>query len=140
MTSDIPDFTQELTFSTSRSSGPGGQNVNKLETKVELRFSIKNSKILDEKQKQKIIAKLASKITGSEEIIITSQHYRSQIKNKIHCEAKFYTLLSACLKEEVLRIASRPPASVKENRIKLKKRTGILKPFRGNLKNKLSRD
>ena len=62
--SNIPDLTDELQFSFSRSSGPGGQNVNKVNSKVELRFDIANSALLNAEQKQILTTKLGSKINS----------------------------------------------------------------------------
>jgi len=115
------DFSNEFVFSTSRSGGPGGQNVNKVNTKVELRFSIPNSILLSEIEKQVLLDKLASKLTLEDELIIVSQSERSQLGNKDKCVEKFYLIISKSLKPRKKRIASKPTRASKEKRIEGKK-------------------
>jgi len=79
---NIPDLSSEFQFLTSRSSGPGGQNVNKVNSKVELRFDIPNSSLLNDEQKEILLAKLATKITSDGILSVVSQRDRSQLANK----------------------------------------------------------
>ena len=81
MESDI-DLSSECIFAASRSSGPGGQNINKVNTKVELRFNITDSKILNDSEKELLLEKLASRINQEGLLILSSQSERSQLKNK----------------------------------------------------------
>lgn len=74
------DFASEFTFATSRSSGAGGQNVNKVNTKVELRFSIPDSQLLRDREKEILVEKIGSRLTLSQELIIVSQEERTQLK------------------------------------------------------------
>ena len=76
------DLSSEFVYKTSRSSGAGGQNVNKVSTKVELRFSIINSALLIDDEKKMLSVKLASKISADGDLIITSQVERTQLGNK----------------------------------------------------------
>jgi len=115
------NFSNEFVFCTSRSGGPGGQNVNKVNTKVELRFSIPNSILLSEIEKQVLLDKLASKLTLEDELIIVSQSERSQLGNKDKCVEKFYLIISKSLKPRKKRIASKPTRASKEKRIEGKK-------------------
>ena len=80
---------QEAKFSASRSSGPGGQHVNKVNTKIELRFNVKESEALSEYEKNIIISKLVNKLTTNYELIITVQTTRSQLKNKKEAIQRF---------------------------------------------------
>jgi ribosome-associated protein len=88
------DFQSEFQFSASRSGGPGGQNVNKVSSKVELRFNVLNSNLLDETEKKIIQEKLGSRINNNGELIMVSQSERSQLKNKEKVVERFYLLLS----------------------------------------------
>jgi ribosome-associated protein len=133
----LPDLTSECTFTTLRSSGPGGQHVNKTETKVELRFNVIGSHLLTDFQKNKIITKLADKLIENQTTIsITCQESRSQLKNKTIGLKKLHEMLSALIKPEKPRIPTKPSQESKEKRIEQKKLSGQLKNLRGNLKNK----
>ncbi len=72
----------EIKFQTSRSSGPGGKNVNKTNSKVTLRFDVANSFVLTEEEKEIILVKLSSRLTSEGELILSSQEKRSQLQNK----------------------------------------------------------
>ncbi|MCF6297519.1 MAG: aminoacyl-tRNA hydrolase, partial [Flavobacteriaceae bacterium] len=80
VTSDV--ILKELEFNFSRSSGPGGQHVNKVNTKVGLRFDVSGSKILNEEQKELLMEKLANKLTKEGVLVLSSQEARSQLLNK----------------------------------------------------------
>ena len=115
------EFDKELKFSFSRSGGPGGQHVNKVNTKVELRFSIEASLVLIEEQKQTILSKLAKQITQDGELIIISQATRSQLKNKSEAVAKFYNIINKALKPVKKRKPKTVSKAAKEKRLKDKK-------------------
>jgi ribosome-associated protein len=134
---ELPDLTSEFVFTTSRSSGPGGQLVNKVETRVELRYDITNSVLLEERIKHNIINKLGTKINNDGSIIIASQIHRSQLKNKQECIKKMYELLVEAAIVEKPRKVTKTPKAVKEARLKEKKKTSDLKSMRGNLKGKI---
>jgi ribosome-associated protein len=137
MTEDLPDLMTEFIFTTSRSSGPGGQNVNKVETKVEVKFDVNNSKLLSLKHKSKIQRELGGRLTQDGILAITSQEKRTQLQNKDHAVKKLYIILNEALLEEKERIATRPTRSSVNNRIKTKKIGSENKKFRGNLKGKV---
>ena len=124
------DLSSEFVFKTSRSSGAGGQNVNKVNTKVELRFSIANSLILSEEEKSILIEKLASKITSDGELIITSQVERTQLGNKHKCEQKFYSLISKALTPRKKRKPTKPSFSSIVKRIEGKRMHSVKKEMR----------
>lgn len=137
MDAKLTDLSSECIFATSRSSGPGGQNVNKTETKVELRFNIDDSQLLSSVQKNVLVAKLAGKLVDNDTtILITSQAFRSQLQNKIKAINKLHELISRLLTPEVPRKPTKPTKTSKEKRIAEKKQTGDIKSMRGNLKNK----
>ena len=110
----LPDgrsLTTELSWSASRSSGPGGQNVNKVSTKVELRFNVGNSSLLTPEEKALLMDKLAKRINSQGELVLVSQSERTQLKNKVAVTGKFYSLLAAALKPRKKRKPGRPSAN-----------------------------
>lgn len=121
---------KELNFSFSRSSGPGGQSVNKLNTKAELRFSITESVLLLEKQKQMILEKLSGYINQEGEFIIVSQASRSQLQNKEIAMEKFYDLLNKALTPKKRRLKTKASRASKERRLQAKKQHGEKKSRR----------
>lgn len=128
---DIENITKEIQFKTSRSGGKGGQNVNKVSSKVELIFDIRNSYSLDEPQKEKLLLKLSSKLDTDGLLHVVSQTSRSQIDNKKIAIEKLHKLLENGLKETKKRIATKPKKGAKEKRLNDKKITGEIKKLRG---------
>jgi ribosome-associated protein len=104
----------ELKFRTSRSSGKGGQNVNKTETKVELIFSVSGSAGLSALEQELVLKKLKNRINDSGELKICSSQHRSQGMNKQHVIEKFFDRIAQALKPENKRVATNVPAAVKE--------------------------
>lgn len=115
------DFITELQFQTARSSGPGGQNVNKVETKVQLKFDINNSLILSEEEKLTLLQKASNKVDQEGFIHLSSQEKRSQIQNKELVIRKFYDLLRTAFHKKKIRKASKPSKGAIEERLKSKK-------------------
>ena len=120
----------ELIYSASRSGGPGGQNVNKVNTKVELRFHVKNSSSLTEYEKEKILIILKNRINSDGELLITSQSERSQLLNRKKAEDKFFKLLTSALTEKTLRKSTIPTVISKVKRLEKKKKRGEIKRLR----------
>ena len=118
---DIRDFSGEFHFSASRSSGPGGQNVNKVSTKMELRFHVASSALLSDDEKILVAEKLASRINGDGELVLVSQSERSQLQNKDKVIGKFYTLLSRALTLRKTRKPTRPSRASREERLEVKR-------------------
>ena len=121
---------KELTFATSRSSGPGGQNVNKVNTRVELRFHVEKSMLLSESEKHRINLKLKNRINSEGELMIVAQTERSQLKNKEEAIERFYHLLAMALKPVIKRRPTQPTRSSVEKRIQTKKLKGEIKNLR----------
>ncbi len=124
------NFEAEFEFITSRSSGPGGQNVNKTETRVELRFDVTKSNLISEEEKTKIRLKYEHKISKEGILSITSQTSRSQLENKIDCIRKFYEMLSIAFKPEKKRKPTKIPRAVQLNRLEGKKKNAEKKQNR----------
>jgi ribosome-associated protein len=123
----------ELEFTTSRSSGPGGQNVNKVNSKVTLRFDIRNSLILTGEEKELLSGKLKSRITVEGVLVINAQEKRSQLQNKEEAVAKFEELVAKAFVKKKARKATKPSKSSVQKRITGKKKNSEKKQWRQKL-------
>ena len=109
-------LSSELDFSASRSDGPGGQNVNKVNSKITLRFDVRGSQLLKEEQKDRILNKLSSRLTKDGVLVLSCQTHRSQLQNKIDVEEKLNSLLLTALNVEKTRKKTKPTKSSREKR------------------------
>jgi ribosome-associated protein len=112
---------KEVKIQAMRSSGPGGQNVNKVNTKIELRFKIIDSEILNDSEKQILVTKFNNRINKEGELILTSQTERSQVKNKENVFERFYVLIEKALVRVKKRKATKPTKASNQKRIDTKK-------------------
>jgi ribosome-associated protein len=126
------DFSPEWQFRTSRSSGKGGQNVNKVETRVELLFNPEASAILTADQKELIVQKLPNRMNAEGFLIISSEEDRSQLKNKENAIRKFYDLLDFALRVPRRRKKTKPSKASVQKRLESKKRHSEKKAMRRN--------
>ncbi len=129
----IPDLSAELSFQASRSSGAGGQNVNKVNTRVELRFNVDDSQNLTESEKQILKTKLQNRINKEGELIVVSQSERTQFKNREKAEERFYSLIIRALTPAKERKPTHPTKASKEKRISEKKEVAEKKARRRNI-------
>jgi ribosome-associated protein len=115
------DLSGEFIFSSSRSSGPGGQNVNKVNSRIELRFNLSGSALLTDDEKTKIQSALGNRINKEGFLILVSQSERSQLANKKKVTERFYKLLHKALVPVKKRKPTRPTLASRERRIESKK-------------------
>ena len=115
----IPDA--ELGFAASRSGGPGGQNVNKVATKVTLTFDVASSPSLTDEQRSRIRSRLARRISKDGVLQVVSQRHRTQGANRAAALERFVELLRAALAADLPRLPTRPSRGAKERRVEEKK-------------------
>ena len=120
----------ELQFKAVRSSGAGGQNVNKVSSKVVLSFDLKNSQGLSEEEKALLENKLSSRLTSDQILILNCDEDRSQLKNKSIVIKRFLDIITAGLVVPKIRKATKIPKSVIRKRIKDKKNLSEIKKSR----------
>jgi ribosome-associated protein len=128
------EILKEVVFKTSRSGGKGGQNVNKVSTKVELVFHIQNSLSLSDMQKLMLLNKLSGMLDSEGFLHVVSQASRSQLENKKIAIAKFFKLLKSAFVVKKPRKATKPTKTAVEKRIKSKKIAGEQKKLRAKIK------
>ncbi len=128
----IKNIFRETSFKTSRSGGKGGQNVNKLETKVEIEFNVALSESLTTAQKEIIISKHTS-ISEDGILKLVSSTHRTQLENKQEVKEKLITLLNRLLKPVKKRYATKPSRSSKLKKLEGKKKRGEIKSLRKKL-------
>ena len=120
----------ELRFEFARSSGPGGQNVNKVETKVRLLFDLRASRSLDGRQRAVIEERLATRITKAGVLHVTSQRHRNREANRRATIDRFVELLGAALEEDTPRVRTKVPKAVRKKRLESKRRRSQKKALR----------
>lgn len=132
--SSLPEtLLQEVFFKATTSGGKGGQNVNKVATKVELYFDIPGSKILSDEEKELLIEKLSAKISDEGILRLISSEKRTQLENKEGVKKKFVSIITKSLTKPKPRKKTRPSKASKEERIKDKKLVGEKKKNRAKI-------
>mgnify|MGYP000106046914 CR=1 FL=1 len=112
---------EEFEFRYDRSSGPGGQNVNKVNSKVTLRWSVVNSTSLPEEVRARLLQKLGGRITKNGEIVVASQRYRDQPRNQEDCLEKVRKMLEQVATAPKRRKPTKPTRGSRERRLKDKR-------------------
>lgn len=123
----------ELNFRYARSSGPGGQHVQRTETKVELLFDLAGSPSLSEAQRQLALSRLGGRVDQLGVLHLTSQTGRSQLENRADVVERFLRLLAAALKPAKARRPTRPTAAARQERLEGKRRRSQSKRLRGRV-------
>lgn len=130
---DLKALHAELQFRTSRSSGSGGQHVNKVETRIELLFSVRESQFLSNDEKERLLQLLANRINKEGILLIASGNYRSQLRNKKAAIEKFDELLGEALKPPKKRKPVKKLTANPEKRLEAKRRHSEKKALRGKV-------
>jgi ribosome-associated protein len=128
---DPETFENECTFKTSRSSGKGGQNVNKTETKVSLWFDVAASTLFDDEEKERIHKRLATYITDDGYLQLNCDEHRSQLQNKQSVIERACAMLEKALVKAKPRKPSKPSKAAVEKRLETKRRNALKKSERG---------
>lgn len=121
---------EELTFRASRSAGPGGQNVNKVNTRITLLFDVTASRSLSDRQKQLILSRLSTRIDKNGLLRVSAQKFRTQKANRNAAIEKFQKLLAGALKNRSIRKKTRIPFAAKQKRLDEKRKHSQLKKQR----------
>ena len=124
----------EITEKFSKSSGPGGQHINKVDTKVELRFSAMKSPNLSQSVKDRLKVIAGNKWNQKGEIVITAEKYLSQSMNRELAKSKLVSLILKALEKPVYRLKTRPSKLVKVRRSDEKQRRSKIKAMRGRVR------
>ncbi len=120
----------EIVFTFSRSGGPGGQNVNKVNSKAIMRWPIQTSTSIPDDVLARFQAKFGTRVTSEGDLIITSQRYRDQASNVDDCLQKLQDMLGEVLERPIMRRATKPTKSSQHQRVETKRENSLKKQHR----------
>ena len=120
----------ELRFSFARSGGPGGQNVNKVNSKAVLRWNVKSSASISESIRSRFLVQQRNRVNDEGDLVLTSERYRDQLRNVADCLAKLRDMIRAAATPPRRRIPTKTPRGVKESRLRTKRETAEKKSRR----------
>lgn len=127
----IPD--EELEFRFYRAGGPGGQNVNKVSTAVQMRFDAKNSPSLNDYTRERMMKKAGSRLTLDGVIVITATRFRTQERNREDAIERLEQMVAEASVRQAYRVPTKPTRSSKEKRLKAKSTRSVIKSGRGKV-------
>ena len=127
----IPD--EELEFRFYRAGGPGGQNVNKVSTAVQMRFDVKNSPSLNDYTRERLMKKAGSRLTLDGVIVITATRFRTQERNRQDSIERLEEMVAEAAVRQAYRVATKPTRASKERRLKAKSTRSAVKSGRGKV-------
>jgi len=130
ITDNISIHESELEINFVQSSGPGGQNVNKVATAAQLRFDVLHSASLPEDVKSRLIKLAGKRMTQEGVLLIEAKRFRTQERNREDALARFQTLVQRATQKPKQRIKTKPTKAAQEARLKEKKRRGEIKKYR----------
>ena len=133
VTSAIAIEEDELAYAFARASGPGGQNVNKVESAVHLRFDVFASPSLDDGTKRRLAVLAGSRLTNDGVLVIFAQSHRSQDRNKADALARLVAMIDQAARRPKFRVKTRPTLSAKRERTDSKVKRGATKRMRGKI-------
>lgn len=123
---------KELQQQASRSGGPGGQHVNKTSNRVTLRWNVRSSQALDETQRERLMNRLAARLTRSGELVVHMDGHRSRVRNLEDARTRLAEAVASALEVPLSRRPTRPTRAARERRMEDKRRRSDLKRIRGS--------